>query len=102
MKTPFLKVLCLSLGLTVIASSGQAAALQDSKKSNQTHSSVVKLSPMTKALNQQKKSLAETTNLSNDVRILTSIQTTPSQNFFAEQHQRFSRFVQSIFPTHDS
>lgn len=102
MKTQFLKVLCLSLGLTVIASSGQAAALQDSKKVNSTHSSVEKVSPMTKALNQQKKSATDATNLSNDVKIFTSIQAAPSQNFFAEQHQRFSRFVQSIFPAHNS
>ena len=57
---------------------------------------------MEKALNQQKKLPTETIQVSSDVKILNSIQTTPSQNFFAEQHQRFSRFVQSIFLSHNS
>ncbi len=102
MKTPFLKVLCLSLGLTLLSSSGYAALQQDTKKTTPARTSVEKVSPMEKALNQQKKLPTETIQVSSDVKILNSIQTTPSQNFFAEQHQRFSRFVQSIFLSHNS
>lgn len=103
MKNQYLKVLFLSVGLSLIASSGHTAVLQTSKKSTAVHSSAVeKVSPMTKALNQQQKSLINSPDLSSNTKIFTSIQTKPSQNFFAEQHQRFSRFVQSIFPSHNS
>ena len=102
MKTPFLKVLCLSLRLTLLSSSGYAALQQDTKKTTPAGLSVEKVSPMEKTLNQQKKLPTETIQVSSDVKILNSIQTTPSQNFFAEQHQRFSRFVQSIFLSHNS
>jgi hypothetical protein len=33
----------------------------------------------------------------NDLKIMTSIKVAPTQNFFATQNQRFSRFVQSLF-----
>ena len=72
------------------------------KKTTPARTSVEKVSPMEKALKQPKKLPTETIQVSSDVKILNSIQTTPSQNFFAEQHQRFSRFVQSIFLSHNS
>ena len=51
-----------------------------------------------KALSQQK--LGETDR--DQIKVLTSIKTTASQNFLAEQHQKFSRFVQALFQPHTS
>jgi hypothetical protein len=34
--------------------------------------------------------------------MLNTIRTTPTQNFFATQNQRFSRFVQSLFQQQNS
>ena len=50
------------------------------------------------ALSQQK--LGETDR--DQIKVLTSIKTTASQNFLAEQHQKFSRFVQALFQPHTS
>jgi hypothetical protein len=49
-----------------------------------------------KAISQQKGS-DRTTMTDNDLKIMTSIKVAPTQNFFATQNQRFSRFVQSLF-----
>lgn len=59
-----------------------------------------KKSPIEKALQQQKteKGLHADDNL----KVLTAIKTKPSQNFFAEQNQRFGRFLQIIFPQKNS
>ncbi len=55
-----------------------------------------KTSLIEKALSQQKGS-DRTTMTDTDLKIMTSIKVAPTQNFFATQNQRFSRFVQSWF-----
>ncbi|ATO19399.1 hypothetical protein BS636_06870 [Acinetobacter sp. LoGeW2-3] len=60
-----------------------------------TVTTVTKSSPIEKAIQQQKteKKLHPEENL----KVLTAIKVRPSQNFFAEQNQSFSRFLQSFF-----
>lgn len=56
---------------------------------------VIKSSPIEKAIQQQKteKSLHPEENL----KVLTAIKVRPSQNFFADQNQSFTRFLQNFF-----
>lgn len=56
---------------------------------------VTKSSPIVKAIQQQKteKSLHPEENL----KVLTAIKVRPSQNFFADQNQSFTRFLQNFF-----
>lgn len=101
MKKQNLVILSLSLGLTMMAQTGHSAAIKDTNKP--VHSMIVtqenkQLTPIEKALYQQK--LGE--NDKDQIKVLTSIKTTASQNFFAEQHQKFSRFVQALFQPHSS
>ncbi|GAB3050115.1 hypothetical protein GCM10027155_15060 [Acinetobacter apis] len=51
------------------------------------------------ALNKQKQSLNEPNLNNDDIKIITTIR---SQNFFAAQHQSFSRFIQNFFSPHES
>lgn len=88
---------------------GHSAALKKTTAAVQTNMVMEKsdklikpLSPIEKALSQQKRDRYDSnTVIDNDqIKVMTTIQIAPTQNFFAEQHQRFSRFVQSIFPQH--
>ena len=101
MKQTNLVILSLCLGLTVLSQTGHSAVIKDTNKP--IHSSIVsvenkQLSPIEKALSQQK--LGETDR--DQIKVLTAIKTTASQNFLAEQHQKFSRFVQALFQPHTS
>ncbi|NHC03758.1 DUF4179 domain-containing protein [Acinetobacter sp. 187] len=109
MKTAFLKTLGLSLMIATTAQVGHSAALKKTTAAVQTNMVMEKsdkllkpLSPIEKALSQQKRDRHDSnTVIDNDqIKVMTTIQIAPTQNFFAEQHQRFSRFVQSIFPQH--
>ena len=97
-------ILGLSICLSMFAPMTQAAVIKDTQKA--VHSTVVndKQSPIEKALNQQKRARGDNTLISDNdqLKVLTSIKTAPTQNFFAEQHQRFSRFVQALFQPHSS
>ncbi|MCF8999034.1 hypothetical protein [Acinetobacter nectaris] len=52
-------------------------------------------------LNKQRQAVDQLSSNSDDIKILTTIHVQPTQNFFAAQHDRFSRFIQSLF-SHDS
>ena len=72
---------------------GHSAVLQNNDKATMP---AEKTSLIEKALNQQK-SGERNTLTDTDLKIMTSIKVAPTQNFFATQNQRFSRFVQSLF-----
>lgn len=59
-----------------------------------------KTSPIEKAIQQQK--TEKKLHADNNLKVLTAIKVAPSQNFLAEQNQRFSRFLQTIFPQNNS
>jgi hypothetical protein len=50
-----------------------------------------------KALQQQKLD-TNTLRPDNDLKVLTEIKVAPTQSFFAAQNQKFSRFLQALFP----
>lgn len=111
MKITFLKTLGLSILFASATQMGHTAALEKTNKP--VHSTIVveksdkltkPLSPIEKALSQQKRDRNESKSMidNDQIKVMTTIQVAPTQNFFAEQHQRFSRFVQSIFPQHNS
>lgn len=100
MDMQFIKVLGLSLGLSIFSHSSYAALENNTALKNAANTSVPN-SLVEKALNQQKRNVSALGE-DNDLIMLNSIRVTPSQNFFAAQHQRFSRFVQSLFQPHSS
>lgn len=59
-----------------------------------------KTSPIEKAIQQQKTEKILQTE--DNLKVLTAFKVAPSQNFFAEQNYRFTRFVQSIFSSDHS
>ena len=66
-----------------------------------TASTVVnKMSPIEKALKQQKNDRKFNSEI--DLKVLAQINSAPSQSFLASQNERFSRFIQSIFTQDNS
>lgn len=61
---------------------------------------VNKMSPIEKALKQQKND--QKFNSEIDLKVLAKINSAPSQSFLASQNERFSRFIQSIFTQDNS
>lgn len=103
MKYPYLKSVGLSLGLIIMSQTGHSAVIKDTSRPIQSLIVVSdKQSPIEKALNQQKRGESKLLSDKDQIKVLTSIKTTASQNFLAEQHQKFSRFVQAIFQPHTS
>ncbi len=107
MNTEFYKAIGLSLCLCVIVQTTQAAVIKDTQKPIISAVVTDKQTAMEKALTQKssiKDKRGDYTLVSNDdqLKVLTSIKTAPAQNFLAEQHQRFSRFVQALFQPHTS
>lgn len=103
MNKRFLRILGLSLSFTVLAQTGHSAVIKDTNKPVQsTILNTDKLSPIEKALTQQKRGENKFISDKDQIKVLTSIKSTASQNFLAEQHQKFSRFVQSFFQPHNS
>lgn len=112
--THLYQVICLSLSLGFIAQGTQAAALPKQTKSAQVPLVIEKQksalenekqkSLIEKAITQQKFERTENKLLvkNEQIKVLTSISVAPTQNFFAEQNQRFSRLMQSIFPQNPS
>ncbi|MFH7807625.1 hypothetical protein ACE01U_03020 [Acinetobacter sp. BSP-153] len=93
MKATFLHSVTLSIGLACMSQIGHSAAIQNNDK---VAMPAEKTSLIEKALSQQK-SGEKNTLTDTDLKIMTSIKVAPTQNFFATQNQRFSRFVQSLF-----
>lgn len=100
MKTSSYQTICFSLLLGFVAQTTQAAALQKTSKAVQAPLSIEKnQSPIERALSQQKRNRSDSKLLAeqDQMKVITSISVAPTQNFFASQNQRFSRFVQAIF-----
>lgn len=102
MNKQFLHILGLSLGLAVMTQTGHAAIIKDTNKPVQSTIVDDKLSPIEKALTQQKRGENKLISDKDQIKVLASIKSTASQNFLAEQHQKFSRFVQALFQPHNS
>lgn len=108
MNKHFLKTALLSLSIATIAQSGHSAGLATSTKEHSTKSSVArshnpdKLSLIEKALIQQKRADNQEMTSTDELKVMAAIRVEPTQNFFATQHQRFSRFVQALFQNHES
>ncbi|AMW80029.1 hypothetical protein AMD27_14695 [Acinetobacter sp. TGL-Y2] len=100
MKTSLYQTICFSLFLGFVAQTTQAAALQKTSKAVHAPLSIEKnQSPIERALSQQKRNRSDSKLLAeqDQMKVITSISVAPTQNFFASQNQRFSRFVQAIF-----
>ncbi|SPL71051.1 DUF4179 domain-containing protein [Acinetobacter stercoris] len=99
MYSHLIKAFGLSISLMLAAQVGHTAAIKDTNKP--VNSSVVnKQSPIEKALNQQKR--GENNGVNDELKMLTALKNAPTQNFLAEQNQRFSRFIQALFQPHSS
>ena len=92
------KLMCAAL-LTLSTVSHSAVIKSTESK---THLTAEKGSLIEKALTQQKQADKQKFESNNDLKVLTSIHVAPTQNFFALQNQRFSRFVQALFPQGNS
>lgn len=104
MKAQFFKALCFSLTLGATLQTVNAATISKGTKPVTSSISLDKQSPIEKALTQQKRDRTDSRLMTDNdqIRLMTSMNTAPTQNFLAAQHQRFSRFVQAIFPQHNS
>jgi len=94
------KTAYISLFLLCSVQAGHAAAIKESnniKTLDKSSSSLI-----VKALDQQKRNTTMLPSTDDELKTLNTIRTTPTQTFFASQHERFSRFVQTIFQPHTS
>lgn len=104
MRIKLLKIFYLSLGLMICSLGHSAVITADAavktaelaKHPSVAASGTLKGSLIEKALLQRQadKSLQQS---EIDLKMLTSIRAAPTQNFFAAQNQRFSRFMQFFF-----
>lgn len=94
------KTLCLSLFLACSVQFGHAAIKESSNI--KTIDKATSSSLIGKALDQQKRNTSMIPATDDELKMLNTIRTTPTQNFFATQNQRFSRFVQSLFQQQNS
>lgn len=92
----------LGFSLALFAQTGHTAVIKDTNKPIQSMIVAEKQSPIEKALSQQKRSDYLLVSDKDQIKVLTSIKVAPAQNFLAEQHQKFSRFVQALFQPHNS
>ena len=102
MKLHTYKAIGLSLYLGCFAQMSQAAAIKDTHKKIVSTVVSEKQSPIEKALAQQKRGDNPLISDNDQLKVLTAINNAPTQNFLAEQHQRFSRFLQAMFQQHSS
>ncbi len=100
MKYQLLKALSLSIGLIFTAQVGHTAVIKDTNKPINS-AIVAKQSPIEKALSQQKKH-GDNNSINDELKVLAAIKSAPTQNFLAEQNQRFSRFIQALFQPHSA
>lgn len=96
MKSKFICVVAL-LSLSTVSHSAVIKSTE-----SKTHLTAEKGSLIEKAITQQKQADKQKFESNNDLKVLTSIHVAPTQNFFALQNQRFSRFVQALFPQDNS
>ena len=94
------KTLCLSLFLACSVQFGHAAIKESSNIKTIDKSTSSSL--IGKALDQQKRNISMIPATDDELKMLNTIRTTLTQNFFATQNQRFSRFVQSLFQQQNS
>lgn len=94
------KTLSLSLFLVCSIQFGHAAAIKESNNIRTIDKSSSSL--IVKALDQQKRNTGLLPSSDDELKMLNTIRTTPTQTFFASQHERFSRLVQTIFQPHTS
>ena len=94
------KTLCLSLFLACSVQFGHAAIKESSNI--KTIDKATSSSLIGKALDQQKRNISMIPATDDELKMMNTIRTTPTQNFFATQNQRFSRFVQSLFQQQNS
>ncbi len=92
------KILSLCLFLACSVQVGHAAAIKETTnlKTVEKSSSLI-----VKALDQQKRNPAALPS-SDELKMLNNMRSTPTQSFFATQNERFTRFVQTIFPQQNS
>ena len=86
--------------LLSLSTVGQSAVIKSAE--SKTNLTAEKGSLIEKAITQQKQADKQKFESNNDLKVLTSIHVAPTQNFFALQNQRFSRFVQALFPQGNS
>lgn len=99
MKIHYGKALSLGLVLSFASQMSNAAILKDNANKAVTEKQT---SLIEKALDQQKRNPAPAPSSDDELKVLNTIRVTPTQNFLAAQHERFSRFVQAIFQPHTS
>lgn len=92
------KILSLCLFLACSVQVGHAAAIKETTnlKTVEKSSSLI-----VKALDQQKRNPGALPS-SDELKMLNNMRSTPTQSFFATQNERFTRFVQTIFPQQNS
>ena len=92
------QITLLSLTLLTASQLSQAAVTSSSaaNKSKTITAQVQQEQPSLIAKAVEKKHLRNE-NSTQNLQLFASIQATPSQNFLAEQNQRFTRFIQAIF-----
>ena len=95
------KTLYLSLFLVGSVQIGHTAAIKESSNIKTIDKSASS-SLIVKALDQQKRNTSMIPSTDDELKMLNTIRSTPTQNFFATQNQRFSRFVQSLFQQQNS
>ena len=86
--------------LLSLSTVGHSAVIKSAE--SKTNLTEAKGSLIEKAITQQKQADKQKFESNNDLKVLTSINLAPTQNFFALQNQRFSRFVQALFPQDNS
>lgn len=103
------RLVVLSLCIGINTTSVYANAIEKAHSSKPTSNLISKqnftekshISLIEQTLNKQRQAVDQLSSNSDDIKILTTIHVQPTQNFFAAQHDRFSRFLQSLF-SHDS
>ena len=98
MTSKLFKALCLTCGLIVFSQVGHTAVTKTTE--TKMVNSVVKITPIEKALQQQKND--RKFHSEDNLKVLTSINIAPSQSFLASQNERFSHFIQTLFTTNNS
>ncbi|MCK7607946.1 hypothetical protein M0D70_00735 [Acinetobacter portensis] len=94
------KAFCLSIGLIAFSQVSFATTIKSTTDTKTTANVVSKMSPIEKALKQQKNDRKFNSEV--DLKVLAQINSAPSQSFLASQNERFSRFIQSIFTQDNS
>ncbi|MBF7682203.1 DUF4179 domain-containing protein [Acinetobacter sp. B5B] len=98
-------ILSCSMYINIAQATTMTSHLQLNSQSHSTHSLFIhqdvlnqpQLQLSENALNKQKQNLNNPLSEHDDLVLLNTIHAAPTQNFFAAQQQRFSRFLQNLF-----